>query len=597
MLRGMPPFCFVRRACTIYRALMPGVTRATAQNPPPATPAIREARAASWLAVTAIGLLQVWAHRNDLSPDGISYIELARASLAQGLPALTNAYWSPLYPFLIRTTFRLVNPSIAHEFTSVHLLNFFIYLASFACFSMFRRELHFAHDAPKQHERFSQISPCMLAILANVFFLWAGQFWLSPSLVNPDLCVAALVYLASAILFRVWRTGGTWGLWLSLGVVLGLGYLAKAAMFLVAFVFLFSAFFLARRANPGGAKPRSFRAIGKTLLAGAIFLVIAAPWINAISRAKHRWSFGDSGKIAYAEYIDSATLSTHWQGMPPGTGIPLHPTRKILSDPPMYEFAQPIPGSYPPWYDPSYWYDGIHPHFAIRGQLWVLFRSLNLYFKMFSKTGALYVVVFALLWGLKRCGRWQPVSPGMWLVMLPSFAALAMYALVLVEYRYVSPFVLMLLIWTFSRIEIAGDADPKYLRRASLVVVLAPIVAIAWPVIHDARDTIRNRPYEDWQVAMGLRDFGVLPGAALGYIGSGGDAYWAHLAGDRIIAEIPGRDQSRFTSADAEKRLAILQTFVAAGAQAVVTKNASVVTSMPGDWRRIRDTQYYTWRP
>jgi hypothetical protein len=116
-------------------------------------------------------------------------------------------------------------------------------------------------------------------------------------------------------------------------------------------------------------------------------------------------------------------------------------------------------------------------------------------------------------------------------------------------------------------------------------------------VLRDARNAIRNRPYEDWQVAMGLRDFGVLPGAALGYIGSGGDAYWAHLAGDHIVAEIPGKDQSRFTSADSEKKYAILQKFVAVGAQAVVTKNASVVISMPGDWRRIRDTQYYIWRP
>lgn len=582
---------------------MPGVTRATAQNPPPASPAIREARylsrisAASWLAVTVIGLLQVWAHRNDLSPDGISYIELARASLAQGLPALTNAYWSPLYPFLIRATFRLLNPSIAHEFTSVHFLNFFIYLASFACFSLFRQELQLAHDVPKRQESFSQNSPRMLAILATVFFLWAGQFWLSPAILNPDLCVAALVYLASAILFRIWRTGGNWGLWLSLGTLLGLAYLAKAAMFPLAFVFLFSAFFLARRANPSGRKRSSSHAIARTLLAGAIFLAIAAPWINAISHAKHRWTFGDSGKIAYAEYVNSATLSTHWQGTPPGTGIPLHPTRKILSDPPMYEFAQPIPGSYPPWYDPSYWYDGIHPHFAIRGQLWVLFRSLNLYFKMFSKTGALYAVFLALLWGIKRCGRWQPVSTGLWLVMLPACAALAMYSLVLVEYRYVSPFALMLLVWTFSRIEIARDADRKFLSRVILVVMLAPIVAIAWPVLRDARNAIRNRPYEDWQVAMGLRDFGVLPGAALGYIGSGGDAYWAHLAGDHIVAEIPGKDQSRFTSADSEKKYAILQKFVAVGAQAVVTKNASVVISMPGDWRRIRDTQYYIWRP
>ena len=61
------------------------------------------------------------------------------------------------------------------------------------------------------------------------------------------------------------------------------------------------------------------------------------------------------------------------------------------------------------------------------------------------------------------------------------------------------------------------------------------------------------------------------------------------------FAEIPGKDQSQFTSAGLETKYAILQKFVDAGAQAVVTKNARVASSMPG-WQRIGDTQYYIWR-
>jgi len=543
-----------------------------------------------WFLVVAIGALQVWAHRNDMSPDGISYIELASASLSQGLHGLTNAYWSPLYPFLIGILLRVFHPSMAWQFTYVHLLNFFIYLASFASFSVFLRELELARSASvKAESRFAPLASPWTSLLGNLFFLWAAQFWLSPSLVNPDLGVAALVYLATAMLLRIQRTGGGWPAWILLGIILGLAYLAKAAMFPLGFIFLASALFLAWR------KQGAPRASAGALLALAIFLVIPAPWISAISHAKGRWTFGDSGKIAYAEYVNGATLSTHWQGKSPGTGTPLHPTREILADPPMYEFAQPIPGSYPPWYDPSYWYDGIRAHFAIRGQLWVLFRALNMYFKMFSKSGALYVVFIALFWGIERCGRWRPVSPEMWLVMLPSIATLAMYSLVLVELRYVSPFALMLLLWTFSRVEFARNANPQFLRRMGLVVTLAPILAVAWPIIRDARDAIRNQPDEQWQVAGALPAFGLQPGSALAYIGSGGDAYWAHLSGDRIIAEIPGKDQSRFTSADAERKHAILEKFAAVGARAVLTKNPAVANSMPG-WQRISNTQYYIWR-
>jgi hypothetical protein len=129
----------------------------------------------------------------------------------------------------------------------------------------------------------------------------------------------------------------------------------------------------------------------------------------------------------------------------------------------------------------------------------------------------------------------------------------------------------------------------------NFVALLALLAAIAWPVVRDIRDAIRDRPYEEWQMATGLGEMGVRPGVDFGTIGSGLDAYWAHLAGARIIAEIPGKDQSQFTSAGLETKYAILQKFVDAGAQAVVTKNARVASSMPG-WQRIGDTQYYIWR-
>jgi hypothetical protein len=558
---------------------------------------LRKDRRLFWLAAIVIAALQVWSHRNDLSPDGISYIELARTSIAFGLPGLVNAYWSPLYPFLISITLRLLHPSMQWEFAAVHLVNFFIYLASFAAFQIFLKELlHFRALQEKIDVSFTPLSPRHTQILASILFLWAAQFWLSPSIVNPDLTVAALVYLASALLIRITRTGASGPTWILLGVILGFAYLAKTAMFPLGFVFLACAFLLARRKHP-----RAVRTYAGAALALLIFFAIAAPWISAISHAKHRWTFGDSGRIAYAEYVNKATLTTHWQGQPPGTGRPLHPTRQISADPPIFEFAQPIPGSYPPWYDPSYWYDGIHPHFSLRGQLWVLFRALNMYFKMFSKTGVLYVVLLVFVIAGKRHGRLQKVSPEMWLVIVPSIAALFMYALVLVELRYVSPFALLLLVSTIARAESLPTSaasfatQQKFSRCAILAAIVAPGLAIAWPIIRDARTAIRDAPYEDWQVAIALPGFGVRPGSGLAYIGSGGDAYWAHLAGDRLIAEIPGKDQSALLTATPEKRLSILQDLVRLGADGVVTKNAAVAHSTR-DWERIGNTQYYIWR-
>src|SRR5271156_1415423 len=545
----------------------------------------------SWFLVLAVGLLQAWAHRNDMSPDGISYIELARASIVSGPHALTNAYWSPLYPFLISLILRVLHPSIVWEFTVVHVLNLFIYLASFVCFTVFLRELHLARELPARSEHeVASFDPRWTDALATLLFLWTAQFWLSPSFVNPDMCVAVLVYLATALLLRMLRNSAAWRTWIFFGIILGLAYLAKAAMFPLAFVFLICAFILAWR------KEAAMRAISGTVLALLVFLAIAAPWIAAISIAKGRWTFGDSGKIAYAEYVNGATLTTHWQGQPPGTGTPKHSTRQVLADPPMYEFAQPIPGSYPPWYDASYWYDGIAPHFSVRGQLWVLFRALNAYFKMFSKSGVLYIVGVAMFLALRRGGRWQPVQPAMWLAFFPSIAALGLYALVLVEFRYVSPFALMLLLWLIYRIEIPRVTNSRFLRCLRLAALVAPAVAIAWPILRDTRTIIRNAPDEQWQIASALPAMGVPSGTPLATIGSGLDAYWAHLAGDRIIAEIPTKDQEQFVAADPARKQSILQKFTNAGAQAVLTKNPAVAKSTPG-WHRIGNTQYYLWRP
>ena len=44
-----------------------------------------------WCLAIALGALQVWAHRNEMNPDGISYIEMAEAAARGGWHALANA--------------------------------------------------------------------------------------------------------------------------------------------------------------------------------------------------------------------------------------------------------------------------------------------------------------------------------------------------------------------------------------------------------------------------------------------------------------------------------------------------------------------------
>src|SRR5260370_16926205 len=85
---------------------------------------------------------------------------------------------------------------------------------------------------------------------------------------------------------------------------------------------------------------------------------------------------------------------------------------------------------------------------------------------------------------------------------------------------------------------------------------------------------------------------GIAPGTDVGYIGSGGDAYWAHLAGVRIIVEIPYTEQQRFVAADAARRQQVLALFSNVGARAVVTRNAAAANP-PHAWRQIPRTHHF----
>ena len=570
--------------------LVRGQARQANARPLIAAPTGLRLRLLFWCLAIALGALEVWARRNEVNPDSISYIEMAEAAAQGGWHALVNAYWSPLYPLLLSVGMRLFHPAIYWEFTFVHMVNFLLYLGDLFCFEIFLKELLAARRTEGGLEKGRPVPERIVWIWGYLLLLWSSQFWLGLAMVNPDIIVAGLIYVATALLLRIYQGKGTWLLFSALGLVLGLAYLAKAAMFPLSFLFLASAFllFASKRGSYLGGQPRSAFAL-------AVFLSLASPLVIALSKDKHRATFGDAGRLNYARYVGGAPI-LHWQGEPPGTGSPAHPTRKVLANPPIYEFAQPIAGSYPPWYDPSYWYEGIRPHFSWNRQLWVLFRSANLYLKLFSRSGALYVVLLALIVQVGKAGGWDWGGGRMSLVWLPTLAALTMYALVLVEQRYVSPFAVMLLVWVLTSARFSASKAETVRKRTAPAVILALALAMAWPVARDLRDTLANRPDEPWQVAVGLHKMKISPGARVGAIGTGPSAYWAHLARVQIIAEVSELDQLSFLVAGPARKEEALRKFSELGAKAVVMKSSSAPQAIDG-WQEVGGTHYYVWRP
>jgi len=300
----------------------------------------------------------VWTHRNDVTPDSISYIEIGWATARGGLHQVVNAYWSPLYPFLLSLVFRLFHPTAQWEFTAAHLLNFAVYVLSLASFEVFLKELTLGRRGWRRIIGGYLSGFCASRVGMGISLLSVVQFLLAgPRVGNagslPQCGGFSCDGAATAHPTRprkLVRVRLSWGAaWPRVS--------GESGDVPVVIRFPIQRFCLCRIA---GASVRA--AAIRTLLAGGVFAGFALPLVLALSVAKGRPTFGDSGRINYIEFVNQAPRSVHWQGSPAGTGTPLHPTRKIFSNPDVYEFTHPVRGSYPPWYDPSHWYEGARPH-------------------------------------------------------------------------------------------------------------------------------------------------------------------------------------------------------------------------------------------
>ena len=191
-------------------------------------------------------------------------------------------------------------------------------------------------------------------------FLWSSLSLITLERVGPDLLMAGFLYLAMGLLLRLWADPRTYWSFIVLGAVLGFGYLAKAPVFPLSFLFLAVAWILAgdwRRATP------------RVLAATVVLLAVSSPWIVALSRAKGHFTFGDSGKNNYVFLINHVPPRWYSEDLGTAGGHYLHPVRKTFDAPPVYEFAAPIRGTIPVWYDPSYWADGAMPRVSLKKEL------------------------------------------------------------------------------------------------------------------------------------------------------------------------------------------------------------------------------------
>ncbi|MFA6560296.1 MAG: hypothetical protein WCV00_00125 [Verrucomicrobiia bacterium] len=529
---------------------------------------------AGYVLIGALGLIHTWAGRHYMNPDGVSYLDIGDAYFRGDWALAINSYWSPLYSWLMGAALAIFQPSAFWEFAFVHLVNFAIFLGALACFEFFLRALtDWSEKAAGQSGR-QTLPKWPLRVLGYSLFTWSSLDLITIQTVTPDMLVAGFAYLAAGLVLRSRCAPAKWTNVVALGVVLGVGYMAKTAMLPVALVFVAV---VAMGENPARLK------LLRGLVALMSLAVVAAPWVTVLSLTKGRLTVGDAGKLNYCWFVDSKADYLK------------NPPRRLLEDPPIIEFGTTVGGSNPRTYDPSYWWEGLRPSFNLRKQLNVIGRSALECYKLFVEQMGVLLVGAVIMWITirRQTAALRLAIFGQAGVLIPALAAIVVYGLVQFETRYVGAYVVLIWMSLFGSLWVAGAAAR---RRLFEVVVLGMVMGMAMMIAVSAFRAVgrerRLAEHPQWQVANELRALGVCEGDEVGYIGEDDAGPWVRLARVRIVAEM--KPQNERWMFDESLRSKVRQAFQDSGAKVIVAhKDCSRFPE--GGWRRLGSADYFAF--
>ncbi|MDQ3802703.1 MAG: hypothetical protein M3416_02450 [Acidobacteriota bacterium] len=549
-----------------------------------------------WSVAVLVALVQIGGRYMFIESDGISYLDLGLTYFRGDWGNALNAYWSPLFPLLLGAVMTVVKPSPYWEFTVVHVTNFAVFIGALFSFDFLLRQLRlYREDRPDYNpsQETGALPEWAWTIIGYTLFLWCGINTIGVTHSSPDTMVTAIIYLAAALTLRMRTRAATRRTAVALGAVLGLGYLAKAALLPVGCVFLLSCLLpLPPRRPP----------LARALLAAGVFLLICAPLVAALSLHKGRLTFGDSGRLNYSWSVNKNTRWLHWQGEVAGSGTPVHPTRKVQDSPVIYEFAEPVGGTYPVWFDPSYWYEGVRVYFDLRQQLAVFVPNLEKVLAMFYYLPSSKLITLLCLILFTASGARFRTGEVLrhWPVILPAVFGPLMYALVVVVSRYIGPFYVVFILALLAGVRLPEGARVRLaLNYAVVLLVLCSLVAVAWRPARYAYVTAHKlahgrEPHDQWRIAEVLRKNGVRPGDGVGAVGYEFIHAWARVGRNKVIAEMP-HELFLLTRRANEKSL---QTFERLGVKAVVAAPELFLSNAPPEgWQQVEELNVYVHFP
>ena len=493
-----------------------------------------------WAASLLCAALAAWNDRYTMTGDGLSYLDMAAEMLHSGPGALINGYWSAVYPALIGTGLLVFRPTPLMEFPVVHLVNFFIFVMALLAFTFFIKSWQQGQqDGPEnERERNGYLVP-----LGFGLFLWFMLEFISLGLSTPDLFVAATVFLAAGVTCRLCKEGPNWRY-----------YFTKAAMFPLGAILLVVLFIW---------PPENVRRRGIIVSAG-VFLLVMSPMVALISHRVGHFTTGETGPFNYAWYVNRLTWNGDWVGDPGNPhGVPKHPPRTLMAKPFTLEYATPVSGTYPLWYDPAYWYAGATARFDAAQQAVAIVKNLGVYAGAVVRMSGI-LAGFLGLWILQSRRRVpMPSRNTYWLLLWPVGAA-SLYALVHVDVRFLGAFCVLFCLAAYQLLlpGVSATARAAILATALSASFLPTTFHLIMQPVLD-----RDRP-ASVVMAEHLQRLGIKPGDKLAIVGTGYRAYFARCAGVRIVAQVVSFDDwGRVTKSDLDE---LVRRLTAVGVKALV---------------------------
>ena len=545
------------------------------------------------LAILAVflGFLQTWHSRFSITNDTVPYLDMGDEYFRGEWSGALSGIWGPLYALVLGTALFIFKPSPMSEYTIVHLVVFAAYVLALFGLDFLYREWTASRSKPSEGETTAPWEP---VLLAYALFIWTSLDVIGLHHTGPEMLGAALLYFAAGFLFRV-RRGDQEILSSScMGALLALGYLTKPHWLFAALAFIAAACIQPSR-------PRLRWQRGAYAL--VTFAILAAPNVAALSAKKGRLTLGDWSWYGYAAYVNDVPAK-HWRGEEPETGVALHPTRRIVEQPATFEYGTPLPGTYPVWYDASYWYEGVRVRFLPQKFVRALASNGRLIVRggLLGMSGLLLVSV---LFRAYRRRRARLDDDADWTLGAVAVFGCAMYGVGDLEPRYLAPFVLLFWLAALSGVREAPSASDALLTKGIAVAVFVMSLVPLGPgrsprCLSTMLEIVRLRPPEPnpaWEIADGMQRLGIGPGdkvASIDYPNMS-HVFWARLARVRLVAEVyylkgvPETESNDYFEAPPEQQAKVLQAFAAAGARAVVSDRPPKEPSS-GTWQEVGST-------